>query len=779
MFTRPYLDIETMSPDDILSTWIESRTEDNTLEIEHSLPLNVNFTQIREGEIKLPLVIHYTDRRSAITVNNFVTNSYNKLKDEGHALVSKTIIIAAADSKGREAQIFSQAKCNKLSKVTHFGAGLSTQLSLVVNKSISDSKIINKKLSFLTFHDDGNLTPCKITNNLDENVTAELAEDCSTFTALYLPGNSAAKDRLVKLSSASEKKIKVQFLNSRAAQNPKKKGGKNSLFHNKFVRANFTVINGSTEKIVKELKSAKALVGPVDDLPTKTLKKITLRSHSWAPFPRSLDSINAIDNVTYISIPERNHFVLYLKESTNQESVLEALHLTQAANSLHQTFFAEDQSPWSQVCIQGTDSIVNTKYAQHACTPDNTLLISGFDTPTSSTFIQRLLDNTTPDLISYKHCVVDANPSKDGEVTATFLNSPNTSLRDDFTLEIKANKQTIDTLKNNEKTLLTISKHKYSFQNNLQRDLILHSQVKVFNAFDEEFEDITEWNEQVPDDQGYTQVINKHKKKKNNKNNNTKHSTLSDHDTNSFSILGEPDLRRVEEGDFNSTQDTLVRNFFQKNMTVKPTAAFFDELVDQVVRVTTRLYPDYHTNASLPRNYGRLAPTTSGIGGMVLNFFKGSTPCQYNEIIKPLKAFMSGSADSLATLRSLIDAHLKSITKESTTKTTKRVRQNFFSPNKQSTNGTNTVTPPTVTPKPPHPPSTISPSDMDTERDEEKGDDTKEEKNTEITDDEGENHPNPAKKKTKTGKDVLPPDNGPGTGGTPRPPTPPPHPSGW
>ena len=215
------------------------------------------------------------------------------------------------------------------------------------------------------------------------------------------------------------------------------------------------------------------MVGPVDDLPTKTLKKITLRSHSWAPFPRSLESINAIDNVTYISIPEKNHFVLYVKDNGSQESILEALQITQAANSRYQTFFAEDQSPWSQVCIQGNDSIVNTKYAQHAYTPDNTLLISGFDTPTSSTFIQRLLDSTMPEIITYKHCVVDSNPSKDGDITCTFLNSPNTSLRDDFTLEIKANKKTIDTLKSNEGTLLTISKHKYSIQNNLQRDLIL------------------------------------------------------------------------------------------------------------------------------------------------------------------------------------------------------------------------------------------------------------------------------------------------------------------
>ncbi len=427
MTSRPKYDIEAMSLDDILDTWIKTRTDDNTLEIEHNLPVDANFAQIRDGEKKLPLVIHYTDRRSAITVNNIVTNSYNALDDKGHDHVSKTLIIAATDSKGREAQIFSQTKCNKLSKVTHFGAGLSTQLSLIENKSITSTTIINRKLSFLSFYDDGNLTPCQITNNLDVNVTTELAEDCSTFTALYLPGNTAAKDKLVKLSSADEKKIKVQFLNSRPVQNPKKRG-KNSLFHNKFVRAIFTVINGSTEKIIRELKNAKALVGPVDDLPTKTLKKVTLRSHSWAPFPRSLDSINAIDNITYISIPEKNHFVLYFKNNTTQLSMLEALQIKQAANSLHQTFFAEDQSPWSQVCIQGIDSIVNTTYAQHACMPDNTLLISGFDTPTSSTFIQRLLDNTTPDQSTYKHCVVDTNPSKDGEVTATFLNSPNTQL---------------------------------------------------------------------------------------------------------------------------------------------------------------------------------------------------------------------------------------------------------------------------------------------------------------------------------------------------------------
>jgi hypothetical protein len=166
---------------------------------------------------------------------------------------------------------------------------------------------------------------------------------------------------------------------------------------------------------------------------------------------------------------------------------------------------------------------------------------------------------------------------------------------------------------------------------------------------------------------------------------------------------------------------------------------------------------------------------------MVLNFFKGSTPNQYAEVITPLNAFMSGSADTLATLRSLIDAHLKSITKETPTKTAKRsrVRQDFFSPNKQGTNGTNTVTPPTVTSKPPHPPSTISPSDMDTKHVGEAGDDNKEEKNTENTDEEGENPLNPAKKKklkpalmfshltVGQGQVVLP--------GHP----PPLHPSGW
>ena len=235
----PNFDIECMSLDDILTVWIESRTEDEILEIEHNLPSNVNFAQIRAREEQLPLVIHYTDKRSAIVVNNIVTNSYNTLKIDGHELVAKTLVIAAADAKGREAQIFSQTNCNKLSKVSHFGAGLSTQLSLICNESIIDKRIINKKLSFLAFNDDGNLTPCQIINNLDDNVTAELAEDCSTFTALFMPGNSAAKDTIKKLSSANEKKIKVQFLNSRADQNPKKKGikSKNGLFHNKFVRA--------------------------------------------------------------------------------------------------------------------------------------------------------------------------------------------------------------------------------------------------------------------------------------------------------------------------------------------------------------------------------------------------------------------------------------------------------------------------------------------------------------------------------------------------------------
>ena len=167
----------------------------------------------------------------------------------------------------------------------------------------------------------------------------------------------------------------------------------------------------------------------------------------------------------------------------------------------------------------------------------------------------------------------------------------------------------------------------------------------------------------------------------------------------------------------------------------------------------------------------------SGIGGMVLNFFKGTTPNKYTEIFTPLKTFMSGKSGTLATLRSLIDNHLKSITKETPVKTAKRVRQDFSNTknnhaSKQGTNDTDTVIPPTV-PTPPHPSSTISPSDMDTKHNGETGDDNKEEKRLEETDEEDENPLNPTKK-SKTVNTALPNDGRPGTGGAPRPPIPPP-----
>ena len=138
---------------------------------------------------------------------------------------------------------------------------------------------------------------------------------------------------------------------------------------------------------------------------------------------------------------------------------------------------------------------------------------------------------------------------------------------------------------------------------------------------------------------------------------------------------------------------------------------------------------------------------------------------------------MSGSG-TLATLRALIDAHLKTLTKETPNKTAKRTRtkQNFFSPINQGTNGTNSVTPTTDTPTLPHPPSTISPTDMDSKH---VDDDDEKEDTMETTDEEGETPHKPTKKqKNKPNNFVLPPDSGQGTSGTPRPPIPPSIPPG-
>ncbi len=211
-------------------------------------------------------------------------------------------------------------------------------------------------------------------------------------------------------------------------------------------------------------------------------------------------------------------------------------------------------------------------------------------------------------------------------------------------------------------------------------------------------------------------------------------------------------------------------------MTNKPPKEFLDQLADQVVRVTTRLYSNYHKHANLPSHFGRLTPTKSGVGGMVLNFFTGVIPSQYTEIFTPLKTFLSGRGGSLASLRTLIDDHLRSLTSETPSKTTKRTRQNFFNPINQGTNGAKSVTPTAVTPTPPLPPSIISPTDKEAVQ---VGDDDEKDDTMETSDEEGETPHNPTKKqKQKPNAIAIPPVSGQGKDGTPRPPIPPSIPPG-
>ena len=602
---------------------------------------------------------------------------------------------------------------------------------------------------------------------------------------LYLPGNKEAKDTIKKLSDENNKKIKVQFLNSRAEVNSKRKNkGKDRLFHGKFVRANVTIIDGNIEKIIGELRKSNIVVGPVDDLPTKTLSKITLRSHSWAPFPRDIELINKIKEVTYISIPEKNLFVVYGKNENVQEQVLEILQITKAANSRYQTFFADDQSPWSQVNIKGNESIINTKYAQHSYISENTLLVSGFDTPTSATFIQRLLDNTTPATTTYAHSITNSTPNVDGEIGCRFLNSPNTSLRNDFTLEITANANTINLLKTNGETLKSISKHKYHIQTHCHQELIFHSQVRVYNQYDDEFE---EWPDEEQDDKknGYTTILSKsnnnkihnnnEQKKKKSKvvSNNNGYDTLDDSEVDDDTV--EIFERKVEEGDFETTQDTLIDNFLTRYLTCKPTREFRSKLKGLMVRITAAIYPSYHIKKTLPVHYERKTRTTSGVGGMIISYLSGLAPDKYHQILPILKSFLAGKTITLAVLRSQLNDNQTHTGKPSSSKNNKkqkRVVTAYFDKEQKKTKTTaaeptSTNAPPsnTLNPSPPNPASGMDTTGMQIE---EKGEalPTTSKNAKEPTENSTVENPNPS------------PSSGGGTGGGPQPPVPPDDPPG-
>merc|ERR1711966_326438 len=384
-------------------------------------------------------------------------------------------------------------------------------------------KTKNYNFKFLTFTPDGDNKPCKIVNVKKDNTIVPKIEDCRSFIILYDPGNKEAKDLIVKLSNVNDKKIMINFMNENKEQPQQKRNNKknkfnpnNSLFHGKFVRARITVIKGSTGLITQALKNAKVFVGAEREMETNGFC-MTLRSHSWVSFPKDLNIINNERDVQYITVMDKNHFVVYFDHIDTKDKILELIKIKKAANSLHPTYFADDHTPWSQISMNGHDSIINAKYERHNFIHANTSYIHGFDSICKASFIEKII-NTALDRtdISVVESQLDI---KTNSIKCNFHTTPHQSTQSSnlFTLEIISSREIRNAITEATAKIAELSNHKLEVLHELNHELVLHTPVVVLNSIlqddDLDVEDLASED----DDNSYTEVINKNKKKNKNK----------------------------------------------------------------------------------------------------------------------------------------------------------------------------------------------------------------------------------------------------------------------
>lgn len=613
------------------------------------------------------VIIHFVNNKNAIATNILVSKSYNKYKIGGHDHIQTTMVIANADAKGAAGLLRSQLSCNKLYSMINFNSGLRNNITIFRPDGREDVEE-NLNLQLLSFADRGDTIPCQVNQHSKEGTHLPKVDDVTNFIIHYDPGNQSAKDKIVELSNEVNKKISVKFINEKRKtsiyqtkgnkkKNNKKRKDTDTLFHGKLVRASITIIKDATLKIVKELKSVGIIVGHSKDMQTRG-KKIYLRSKRWTPFPAKLFELTKDNDVHLITVLDKHYFAIYTDIASNVDKILEKLELNKAANSKHLTFFAPENTPWAQVCIEGTDTIINTKYEHHTMIKNTQLYIKGFDTVYRAAYIEQLLNNSSTS--NQKYEIIDTQPNDLAvdKINCQFLTCPhsNPHSNNTFTLEITSNQTTIKKLKENANKIAEQSNKKLGIMIIHSHELITHSKVRSTAAMvREETEEVAPY--EAPN-QGYETVLRKHANKKNKRSNDTQNQTnegngnISDFlrpKTNntsnnnnksnpppSHSASSPPEERKVEKGDFDISQDTKLRkwltNQIKKLKGVPPTMELTKSVHFNLCNLTVRVDPEYHKQASLKPSFYK----KTGLGGLISNFLKTGTLIEVDKKLKRL-----------------------------------------------------------------------------------------------------------------------------------------------
>ena len=602
--------------DQIVEIWRHTRNEEQILALARTDPQWI--------KKKRNMVIHYTKDSMARITNLIVQRSHKGTNQAKMTQVLKTLVITKTNITGPVRDIQSQVFCDHLMEITNFPSGVRVATKYQYpGSSIKNGYLLtNDNYSILAFSENGDIMPCKVNHiKLGQYTKPTEIDDIASFMLFYPPGNKDTMDLLVQYTTG-QKVIKADFLNEPEKEknrNLRRKENRSTLFHGKMVRVLITILGGSVDRIINSFKQAGALIGPESDVDVKSTK-IVLNSHRWSPFPAALEKLTRMEEVKFITVDDRNNFTLHLNNDCDSPKILEALQISAVASSQHPSFVAEPNSPWAQININNTISIINKKYQNHTYIKKNYIYIAGFSAIYSRKYVEELLTaahgNFSFDIVSE-----GKDHEKPGSITCQFLTTPyfNKKKKQMYTLEIFTNNTiTMNGLK--QLTLLNEQhNNKYTCLEQLNHELVKHS--KINSAEDSsvptrEYEGNTDIFDD-PDAEGYVPLRKREKVDPRKYTEVMRGKRKKTHQNETASA------RSSDKGDFDLTGDTLTASWLAQynefnNLEEDDKA----DLLQIVVNTLTKIIPNYGAKATLPPVFTSKTNGTEGIGPMIIKALK-------------------------------------------------------------------------------------------------------------------------------------------------------------